>query len=597
MPPELAGKIAAGEVVQRPASVVRELLDNAVDAGADRIEIDVQQSGRTLIRVRDNGCGMGPEDLSPCFLQHATSKIHTIDDLYRIRTLGFRGEAMASIAAVAQVEVKTRRPEDETGHLYEVHGSEERRAEPTAAEPGTVVTVRNLFYNLPARRQFLKTDATEFRHILRTVQQAALAHLEISFTLTADGETIYRLPASTLEERVATIFGKPYRSSLIPFEEKTSFVNIRGVLGDPKVTRRSRGEQFLFVNGRPVQHRILTHIILKVYDAWTGEGDYPFYAIYLELDPTGVDVNVHPAKLEVQFEEERNIIQLVRSVVRKALNQYLMVPDFDAEAQDDGDPFDISFLQPGSGSMKEEGRLQLPSRINTGRPGMDGNRAGELLYGTGSKEKDESGEMPAARDTDREVESRSPEMATRSFWQLHNRYILTPTRTGLCLVDQHVAHVRIIYEKALNATEEALPGTQQLLFAQTLELSATDHALLKELLPVIQRIGFSIQLLSGHTVIINGVPADIDIGDEREVLRDMLQEYRSLDRKVKMDARRKVAISFARKTAIPRGRPLNAEVMELLLDQLFACEDPYRDPMDRPTLIYLSLDELKNRFR
>lgn len=595
MSPELANKIAAGEVIQRPSSVVKELLDNAIDAGADQIKVIVQNAGRTLIQVIDNGCGMGREDLRPCFQQHATSKIHNIEDLYRIRTLGFRGEAMASIAAVSQIEIKTKKQEDETGFLYEIHGGEEKRLEPAATDDGTSVAVRNLFYNVPARRQFLKTDATEFRHILRAIQHAALAHVDISFEVEADTDKIYKMPSQNLEQRITEIFGKQYRKSLISFREDTSYVQIHGVLGDPKITKKSRGEQFLFVNNRPVQHRILSHIILKIYDSWTGDREYPFFAIYLDLDPQQVDVNVHPAKLEVKFEDDRSVIQLTQSVVKKALNEYLRIPDLDHSesgggmGRGEGDSFDASFqgfsgfeeVEKGSGRRE----IQMPSRINFNRPDSipDGSEIGRKLYGD-----ETDGNQPKQQLPDQSHE--------KGFWQLHNRYILTQTRTGLCMIDQHAAHVRIIYEKALSATEESLPGTQQLLFAQTLELSATDFSLLKELHPVIQRMGFSIQLLSGNTAIINGVPADIDIGDERSVLREMLQQYRELDQNFQLDARKKVAIAFAFRTAIPRGKKLSELEMETLIDQLFACDEPYKDPLNKPVLVYLSMDEIRNRF-
>jgi DNA mismatch repair protein MutL len=588
MPPELANKIAAGEVIQRPGSAVKELLDNAIDAGADHIKIVIQNAGRTLIQVIDNGCGMSPDDLRPCFQQHATSKIESIDDLFRIRTLGFRGEAMASIASISQVEVKTKRYEDSTGYLYEIHGGDEKRFEPVATDNGTSVAVRNLFYNVPARRQFLKTDATEFRHILRNIQNAALSHTDIGFDVVADTDDIYRLPPSDLRQRVTEIFGKQYRSSLISFEEDTSYVRIHGLLGDPKVTKKSRGEQFIFVNGRPVQHRFLTHIILRIYDKWIGEREYPFFALELELEPDKVDVNVHPAKMEVKFDDERSIIQLTKSVVKKALNQYLMVPDIDSSAASGRNDFDTSFENlSGFKSVGDKGEMQIPSRINFRNQGFDGTDIGRSLY-----EQDE--ETPK---TDRKSRSDLPRDREHGFWQLHDRYILTQTRTGLCVIDQYRAHMRIIYEKALSATEEALPGTQQLLFAQTSEFSATDFSLLKELLPIIQRMGFSIQLLSGNSAIINGVPADIDIGNEQTVLREMLQQYREYDRNLKVDARKKVAIAFASRTAIPRGKHLSGFEMEILIDQLFACEEPYNDPLKKPTLVYIPMEEIGRRFR
>jgi DNA mismatch repair protein MutL len=589
MPPELANKIAAGEVIQRPSSVVKELLDNAVDAGADQIRVIIQNAGRTLIQVIDNGSGMGPEDLRPCFQQHATSKIRNIDDLFKIRTLGFRGEAMASIASISQVEVKTKRHEEPSGYLYEIHGGEEKKLEPVAADNGTSVTVRNLFYNVPARRQFLKTDATEFRHILRIIHNAALAHTDIGFDVVADTDEIYRLPPSDIEQRVVEIFGKQYRSSLIKFEEDTSYVKIHGLLGDPKITRKSRGEQFIFVNGRPVQHRFLSHIILKVFDNWTGEREYPFYALFLTLDPEKVDVNVHPAKMEVKFDDERSIIQLTRSVVKKALNQYLMVPEIDSPSESGRSDFDTSFRNlSGFSTPDPSGNMQIPSRINFDNRNFDGQEAGRQLYEHNHQEK-----IQRSPDSKRTEIARNHDLG---FWQLHDRYILTQTRSGLCVIDQYRAHMRIIYEKTLSVTEEALPGTQQLLFAQTTELSATDFALLSELLPIIQRMGFSIELLSGNAAIITGVPADIDIGDEQKVLREMLQKYREYNNSLKLDARKKVAVAFASRTAIPRGKRLTTFEMETLIDQLFACDEPYKDPLNKPTLIYVSMEEIGRRF-
>lgn len=600
MPPELSNKIAAGEVIQRPASVAKELLDNAIDAGADHIKLIIQQAGRTLVQVIDNGCGMTEMDARLCFERHATSKIETIDDLFRIKTMGFRGEAMASVASVSQVEMKTKRVEDDSGTLLEIWGGEEKRFEPAASDNGTSIAVRNLFYNVPARRQFLKTDATELRHIIRTFQNSALANTGIEFEMHGDGSKLYHLPIQTLEQRVSELFGKQYRASLIPFEEETSYVKIHGLLADPKLARRSRGEQFLFVNGRPFQHRYLSYVVLNLFDTWTRQNEYPFYAIFFEINPAQVDVNVHPAKMEVKFDDERSIVQLARSVVKKAINQYFAVPDVDGSDVFQND-FDLTFNQITGRDLSDPKNrynndpVQLPSRINYRGDSVDGTESAGWLYSTpetGFKHRDRA-VLPESGSKDKE----QTQYRDKGFWQLHNRYILTQTRTGLCVIDQYAAHKRVIYEKALSSTEESLPGTQQLLFAQAVELSATDFSLLKELLTIIQRMGFSIQLLSGNTVIINGVPADIEIGDEKEVLKDMLQQYRELGKKPSLDARKRIAIVFASRTAIPRGKRLTESEMELLIDQLFACEEPYTDPLGKPTLIYIPLDDLKVRFR
>ncbi len=600
LPPEISNKIAAGEVIQRPSSVVKELLDNAIDAGADELKIVIQNAGRTLIQVIDNGCGMGEEDIRLCFEQHATSKIQDVDDLFRVRTLGFRGEAMASISSVSQVTLKTKRPGDDIGYKYEIWGGEEKSFEPAAVEDGTSVAVRNLFYNVRARRQFLKTDATEFRHILKTVQQAALANPDLGFELVADTDIIYDLPKDQpLKERISDMFGKSYRASLIEFKEETSYLTVRGILADPKLTKRSRGEQFLFVNGRPIQHRWLTHVILSIYDTWTGDKDYPFYAIFLSIDPAQVDVNVHPAKEEVKFEDEQSVIKLTKSVVKKTLNEQFLVPDVSRpksrqshRSRSGNFSTDFSFGGSQSGRSDKNKPVKFPSRINFDRskPSKGDQDTSRQLY---SFEQQKEGDKGQKDFTGQEPE----QMGDRGFWQLHNRYILTQTRSGLCLIDQHAAHKRIVYEKALSATEEAIPSTQQLLFAQTVEFSASEFSLLEEVHPILQRMGFNVQLLSGNTAMISGVPADIDVGDEQSVLKSMLEQYQEINGQFEFDARESLAIAFAAKTAIPKGKKLSDMEMENLLDQLFACDEPYSDPLNKPTLEYIPLEDIEARFR
>ncbi|MEX1211560.1 MAG: DNA mismatch repair endonuclease MutL [Balneolaceae bacterium] len=608
MPPELANKIAAGEVVERPASVVRELLDNAIDAGATEIHVSVEKAGRQLIQVVDDGAGMGMEDLPLCFEQHATSKVKRVEDLFRISTLGFRGEAMASIASIADVEVKSRRHEEDSGVYYHIEGGVERALEPAPVPPGTRVLVRRLFYNVPARRQFLKTDATELRHIVRSTQAAALAHPDIRFSLESDGERLWDLPAGDLRDRVVHLYGSTYRQSLIPFQEKTSTLEIHGFLSDPALAKRSRGEQFLFVNGRPVRHRYLTHLILSLYEKATGERSYPFFALFLQTDPSRVDVNVHPAKLEVKFNDEKSVVQLTRSVLKHALFHYLNVPDQseepirselnrafrpgqlegvirERERTHGGDAGTMQFSNGGSPDRilsptdDERANVEFPSRINF----LESKENGSGMTGQTQGRSEQMQE-------DERIDS------SRVFWQLHQRYILSQTRSGLCIVHQKRAHMRILFEKALLATEMAIPGTQQLLFSQTIQLSASDFVLLKELAPLMNQMGFSIQLMSGHTVMVQGVPSDIDVGDEQRVVPQILQSYRELDRAIDLDARRKVAAAFASRASIDVGRRLEEEEMEHLMDQLFACEEPYEDPFGKKTLYYLSMDDVARRF-
>lgn len=624
----LANKIAAGEVVDRPASVVKELLDNAIDSGADRIKIVVQDAGRTLIQIVDNGCGMSKADLPMCIQRHATSKISSVEDLYNIHTLGFRGEAMASVASVAQLSIKTRRHEDETGWEYEVWGGEEKSLKPTPAEAGTSVSVRNLFFNVPARRAFLKTDATELRHIIIAVQQAALAHSEIAFELHDNKETIYRLPQGSLANRVAGIFGDDYKASLIPVEESTSLVSIHGYLIDPKMAKKNRGEQFLFVNGRPFLHRHLNYVIQSVYSDWVGKEHYPFYVLFFKVDTNKVDVNVHPSKLEVKFDDERSISVFTKSIVKHALNERFRVPDMEAsrfseadKRPDEGDPRAAASGSGRSGANpfasgtfsmdRDAGSGQKPFRSTSKIDGLD---LVEKLYPSGNfegspelalgKEGKSGTERSAAGNEGRDINGASASRQAhqfdkgRGFWQLHDQYIISQTRSGMFIIDQYFAHTRILFEKALNSTEADLPSTQQLLFPKTIKFSAADFALLEQAYSTLKKIGFNIQLQSGNTAVLSGVPADLNsMGEEKPIIEIILQEYQSFGEELQMNHRQRLVMAFASRAAIPRGRKLAHQEMEALIDQLFACANPFFDPLGRPTTIFIPLDDIHKRFR
>lgn len=619
--PALANKIAAGEVVDRPASVVKELLDNAIDSGADDIRIVVQDAGRTLIQMVDNGCGMSKADLPLSIQRHATSKINSLEDLYNIHTLGFRGEAMASIASVAQLTLKTRRHEDETGWEYEVWGGEEKSLKPTPAEAGTSVSVRNLFFNVPARRAFLKTDATELRHIIITVQQAALAHPEIAFELRDGKESIYRLPQSSLANRIAGIFGEAYKQHLIPVEEATSLVSIHGYLIDPKMAKKNRGEQFLFVNKRPFLHRHLNYIIQSVYSNWIGKEQYPFYVLFFKVDTNKVDVNVHPTKLEVKFDDERSISVFTKSIVKRVLNERFNVPMMSPDERDRDlsapNSTEGSGIDPRSSESASRGRSAFssgsfnlqgdPGRSGgsfRSRPGSDGLDMVEKLYPSGGHAR----HQPAAPANSGEEQEEGGAAATppsrhgydkgRGFWQLHDQYIISQTRSGMFIVDQYFAHTRILFEKALNSTESDLPSTQQLLFPQHLKFSAADFALLEQAYSTLKKIGFNIQLQSAQTAVLSGVPADLSsMGEEKPIIEMILQEYQTFGEEVPLNHRQRLVMAFAAKAAIPRGKKLSHQEMEALIDQLFACDNPFFDPINRPTTVFIPLEDIHKRFR
>jgi DNA mismatch repair protein MutL len=590
LPPEICNKIAAGEVVERPSSVVKELIENALDAGATSVKVLIKGAGKSLIQVTDNGAGMGADDIPLVFLRHATSKIENIDDLFNIRTLGFRGEAMASIASISQVTLRTKRREDPSGFEYELWGGEEKHLQPAAVEDGTSVSVRNLFFNVPARRAFIKTDATELRHIIITFQQAAIANPDISFELVSDNSTIYKLPVQHLDERISDIFGKPYKASLIRVLEETSILELSGYIIDPGMVKKTRGEQFLFVNGRPFMHRHLNYVIQNVYSSWVRPDEYPFYALFYKTEPANIDVNVHPSKLEVKFEDERAVSTLTRSIVKRALNDRYNVP-----RTGPGDPalpsdpvypaFSRGFdFHHTSGDTPPPRSAPVPASMNI----MQGDITGRI-YGTTKS--------PAETDTSAAPGDRQPEYDKfRGFWQLHDQYVISQTLNGLCIVDQHAAHKRIIYEKALHASQTGLPSTQQLLFPQSIDFSASDFTLLKELHHSFQKMGFNIQLLSGNSALVSGVPADIHMGNERHVIESILQQFQNYNSSVKLGNTEKLALALANKTAIPRGKRLSNLEMEMLIDQLFACEQPYFDPTNKPTIVFIPLDELKNRF-
>ncbi len=591
MPESLANKIAAGEVVQRPASVVKELVENALDAGARHITVVLKDAGKTLVQVVDDGCGMSPADARLCFQRHATSKIRTIEDLERIRTLGFRGEALASIAAVARVELKTKRAQDASGYRVQIEGGHLITAEPCATANGTAVAVRNLFYNVPARRNFLKTPATEFKHIVETFQILALSHPEVGFTLTHDDVEVYRLgpesdpsPAERLRRRIGTLFGPEYALQTIPVEETTSYLSMWGFLGRPELHRKNRGEQFFFVNRRYVRHRYLEHAVTSSYEHLIPEGAHPFFVLFLELDPKHVDVNVHPTKAEVKFDDERGIYGVLRAIVRRALGMADLVPQIESAAAVAMPAEVAQFIA----TPRPEVSVETPLRMSHGE-------VSRRLYAVEPVEV-----APAPRQTvlpssvRPETEEETPEHDTL-IWQVHDRYILTQIRSGLLLIDQNAAHERILYERALRNLESGFGLSQQLLFPQTLEFSPADLALIEELLPELRALGFDLERFSGRTVVVRGVPDDIRPGDERTMLEDLLAQYKA-NLPLRLPSRENLARSMARRNAIRPGTRLTEKQMRTLIDQLFLCETPYVSPTGRPTMIRLTLEELERRF-
>ncbi len=583
MPDVLANKIAAGEVVGRPASVVKELIENSLDAGATSIEVILKDNGRTLIQVIDDGTGMSPVDAEHSFQRHATSKLLEFADLERIHTLGFRGEALASIGAVARVEMRTRRVEDEVGTRVLIEGGELSISEPCAVPAGTSVAVRQLFYNVPARRAFLKSDATELGRMIQTVQTLAVSHPAVGFSATHDSNVLLKLEAvggerdEAARQRICDLFGYE-ESALLLVSEQTSYLAVRGWIGQPEVRRKSRGEQFLFVNGRPVRSRYLEHAVYGSYRGLIPEGTFPFFVLYLDVDTRHVDVNVHPAKAEVKFDDERGVYSMLRAVIGRGLSEGAGVLRLDDKA--------VNLLSGDSPASGDGSQYGLPRP-----PGDQDESMGQLsrdLYGPVAPARIASGTM-----ADGPEEGGEPE---KLVWQVLGSYIVAPLRTGVLIVDQHSAHERVIFERSLKALDDGFGLSQQLLFPTVAELQPAEFALLEGLLPDLRAIGFDLAPMSGRSVMIRGLPADIRAGDERTVLTEVLGQYRVFVQRLKLSSRELLARALARRSSIPRDAPLGPREMRALIDQLFQCAEPYTSPGGHPTLIRITGEELARRF-
>lgn len=617
MPLALANKIAAGEVVQRPASAAKELIENALDAGAESIQVILKAAGSELIQIIDDGCGMSEADALACFDRHATSKIQAIEDLETIRTLGFRGEALASIAAVSHVELKTRRLNDDVGYHVRMEGGAVVLTEPCALPAGTSIAVRNLFFNVPARRSFLKTPATEFKHLIETFQFLALSNPEVGFSLIHDDNEVYSLPAhpgddfyEALRSRIATLFGEQHRNKLIQVEEKTSYLSVHGFVGEPEFNRRSRGEQFLFVNGRYIKNRYLEHAVRSAYEDLMPEGAFPFFTLFMTIDPQHVDVNVHPTKAEVKFDDERGMYGFVRTIVRKGLGTSLISPQLSMDEAMFRDPqpapikpaaMDFSGYQRAytGGRSDKAGGYSRPMDAGAFR------RSGASLPGELSARMYEQPELsnegfqiPSETHAETDSEAHRADIGKNEslLWQLHNKYILTQVRSGMMVFDQNAAHERILYEKALSSLESGFGLSQQLLFPHTLEFDPGEYELIKELLPDLRALGFEIEAFGGRSVIVRGVPAELRVGDERTILEEILEQFKSNREALKLKGRENLAKSMARRGAVRSGTPMDIKEMRSLIDQLFLCDKPYACPYGRPTIINISIDELDKRF-
>lgn len=611
LPDAIANQIAAGEVVQRPASVVKEMLENAVDAGSTVVRLILKDAGRTLIQVIDNGCGMSPTDARMCFERHATSKIRSSEDLFAIRTMGFRGEALASIAAVAQVELRTCLHAEELGTRIVIEDSRVKTQEPCQTAGGTSIAVKNLFYNVPARRNFLKSDAVELRNIQDEFQRVAIANPDIQFVVHHNDAELYHLTPGNLRQRITGVFGTQSNKRLVPLSEETDVAKISGFIGKPEFAKKSRGEQLFFVNNRFIRSSYLNHAVMAAYEDLLSKENFPLYVIFIQIDPSRVDVNVHPTKQEVKFEDERLVYNYIRVAVRHALGKYGIMPSLDFEQEQifsmpDGVP-GLSSVSPGlnSPSLGSTGAYQedFRRREEVGRTGKL--EFWETLYGESPGEEPKEGEANSGQiiiqsnwSTEASLDDTSESFSKihKAPVQLQATYILSQIKSGFILVDQQAAHERILYERYLNMLQESGGVVQRLLFPKTLQLPMQDSVLLRSILSEINILGFDIQEFGGDTFVIHGLPAELEgKHDERKLLEELIEQYRNgLD--FELNISKNLARSMARSASVRRGQVLSELEMQDIIDRLFACDIPYQSPFGRKSFITYTLEDLDKQF-
>ena len=635
LPDNIANQIAAGEVIQRPASAVKELLENAVDAGATEIKLIIQDAGKALVQVIDNGKGMSETDARMCFERHATSKIRNIDDLFHIRTMGFRGEALASIAAVAQVELKSKRAEDETGTCIEIENSLVKKQEPVAATVGTSIAMKNLFFNVPARRNFLKSNAAEMRHIVDEFMRVALAFPGIFFSLTGGGQEIFHLEKGSLKQRIVQVLGQHYNARLVTVQEKTDYLNIYGFVGKPDTAKKTRGDQYFFVNNRFIRSAYLNHAVMSAFKEMIPTDSFPLYALFIDLDPAQLDINVHPTKQEIKFEDEKIVYAFVQAAVKHALAQFSITPTlefdldpgiqkldainkpFTEEKQDAALSSSLyknftqknqaHFIQPTDKNELKHWKDFFESG-NSGQSTPATNKNSELPAGNDQKEEKFESLLDQLKKQDTGTGGAIPAHNFSSFakqlvdenallFQLHNTFIVAPTTRGFMLIHQQLAHERILYERFVAAANGKNIAAQRSLFPVTLQLSASDAVLLQELITDLEQLGYLIEPFGSNAFVIQGTPADVSAGNEKLAIESLLEQFKHFSSDLKFSRREKLVRSLAWQQAIKPGTSLTLEEMRVLTTDLFKCAQPNVTAGGNPTYIEFKKDYLEQLFK
>lgn len=606
LPESVANQIAAGEVVQRPASIVKELLENAIDAKATFIKLIVKDAGRTLVQVIDNGSGMNPVDARMAFERHATSKIKKAEDLFALHTKGFRGEALASIAAVAQVELKTKREEDIVGQLIEIEGNKFMRQEECQAPTGSSFSVKNLFFNIPARRNFLKEDSIELKHIIDEFERVAMPHPGIHFQMFSNGHELYNLPASNLMERISGLFSKTMQSKLVQVLEVTDVVKISGYIGKPESAKKRRGDQYFFVNDRFIKSAYLNHSVAEAYRDLISGDAHPAYYLFLEVNPQTIDINIHPTKTEVKFQDEKMIYALLHSAVKRALGKANLAPslDFNSEMS-----FDIDYTKSVNQPQVSVNKDYNPFRTDSAQK-QSYHRETETTQQKNNKQNWESLYANYAS-SDLSTESmglqieQTPQQATLSYeqteykgFQLYLKYIVAPHTNGLLVIDQQRAHERILYEHYIaTRAQKTSAASQQMLFPVTLELTPNDFTLTDTLMPHFRLLGFDIEPFGKNTIVVQGTPAELGEFNTQEMIEGILETYKLNTFDTKLDPFENMCISMAKHAGIKYGKALQDEEINLMLQHLFLCENPMYSPSGKPVIMEMGKAELDAFFK
>jgi DNA mismatch repair protein MutL len=599
LPDHIANQIAAGEVIQRPASAVKELLENAVDAGATEIKLIINDAGKALIQVIDNGKGMNPIDAQNAFARHATSKISTIEDLFQIRTMGFRGEALASIAAVAQVSLKTRQAEDELGTSVEIENSQVSETSPVACAVGTNISMKNLFFNVPARRNFLKSNSAELKHIIEEYTRVALAFPEIYFSLTNNGQDVFHWESGSFKQRAIQVLGNSYQTKLVAVGEKTDYLTISGFVGKPETAKKTRSDQYFFVNRRFIKSAYLHHAIANAFDGLIPKESFPSYILYIDVDPAQVDINVHPTKQEIKFEDDKIIYAFVQAAVKHALAQFSIAPSLDFSL--DADIQQLDAIQKPT-SEKQRNSAASSSLY----AGFTQKNQAHFIPRVSDAEKKEwksfFSALPSSADQN-EIENGNEGFIVKSssmglykesddvlvkedatLLQINNTYILAPVGAGMIMVHQQLAHERVLYEKYQKASVQP-HATQKSLFPVVLELSVPDAILLEDMMEDLAPIGYEIEPFGQNSFIIQGIPADVISGNEKNAIELLLEQFKHFSGDIKFSKREKLIRCMARQTAIKAGQSLSQKEMHGLISSLFNCETPNVSASGAPTYI------------